>query len=96
MQPSRAYFDEAEEAYKSGHYERASLLYKEFLKSNPDPQLARLAERRSLSIEREIDNVMGKKDAARPVYISPNASDEESTGATDSRIFILHHEERSY
>lgn len=85
--PSRVLFDEAEEAYKSGQYERATMLYAEFLKSDPDPQLARLAERRSLSIEREIDNIMGKKDGPRPVYIN---NGEQISGPTrQSHIFVL-------
>ncbi|MFA5623777.1 MAG: tetratricopeptide repeat protein [Bradymonadales bacterium] len=85
--PSRVLFDEAELAYKTGQYERASHLYSEFLKSDPDPQLARLAERRSLSIEREIDNVMGKKDGPRPVYI--NSGEALSTPTKQSHIFVL-------
>ncbi len=68
--PSRETFDEAESAYRIGNYDVARQNYALFLKQNPDPQLARLAERRLLSIEREFENVMGQKTGPRPVYVA--------------------------
>ena len=64
-----SHFDLAEDAYRSGQYELAHQHYGVFLRQNPDPQLARLAERRILSIEREIECVLGKKNGPRPAYV---------------------------
>lgn len=64
-----SHFDLAEDAYRSGRYETAHREYGIFLRQNPDPQLARLAERRLLSIEREIECVLGKKNGPRPAYV---------------------------
>ncbi len=64
-----SHFDLAEDAYRSGQYETAHREYGIFLRQNPDPQLARLAERRLLSIEREIECVLGKKNGPRPAYV---------------------------
>ena len=74
--PSRQYFDTAEEAYKSGQYEVAHQNYSVFLRLNPDPQLARLAERRILSIEREMECVLGQKTGPRPAYVNRDESGE--------------------
>ena len=72
--PSRQYFDQAENAYRSGQYEVAYQNYTVFLRRNPDPQLARLAERRLLSIEREMECVFGQKSGPRPAYIMHDES----------------------
>ena len=74
--PSRQYFDTAEEAYKSGRYEVAHQNYSLFLRLNPDPQLARLAERRILSIERELESVLGQKNGPRPAYVNQDETSE--------------------
>ncbi len=66
----RETFDRAEAAYRVGNYDVAHQHYTQFLKKNPDPQLAILAQRRLRSIEREIDNVMGQKTGPRPVYVA--------------------------
>ena len=65
-----SYFDAAEEAYRAGQYEIAHQNYSAFLKLNPDPQLARLSERRILAIEREIECVLGQKSGPRPAYVN--------------------------
>ena len=67
--PPVTYFEQAERAYKAGQYEVAHQNYNLFLRQNPDPQLARLAERRLLSIEREIESVLGQKAGPRPAYV---------------------------
>ena len=77
---SRQYFDIAEDAYKSGQYEVAHQNYTTFLRLNPDPQLARLAERRILSIEREMECVLGQKEGPRPAYVN-----HDETGETPSQ-----------
>lgn len=77
----RALFDEAEAAYRVGNYDVAHQQYMKFLKQNPDPQLAILAERRMRSIEREFDNVMGQKTGPRPVYVAG----EDPSRATPTR-----------
>ena len=64
------YFDAAETAYRSGQYEVAHQNYTFFLKQNPDPQLARLAERRIHAIERESECVLGRKSGPRPAYVN--------------------------
>ena len=66
----RETFDRAEAAYRVGNYDVAHQNYTQFLKKNPDPQLAILAQRRLRLIEREIDNVMGQKTGPRPVYVA--------------------------
>ena len=84
--PSRQYFDTAEEAYRSGRYEVAHQNYSLFLRLNPDPQLARLAERRILSIERELESVLGQKNGPRPAYVN-----QDETGEVPSQYpRILH------
>ena len=75
-QPARIYFDAAEEAYRTGQYEVAHQKYSLFLRQNPDPQLTRLAERRILSIEREIECVFGQKSGPRPSYINREVTGE--------------------
>ncbi len=65
-----SYFDAAEDAYRAGQYEIAHQNYSAFLKLNPDPQLARLSERRILAIEREIECVLGQKSGPRPAYVN--------------------------
>ena len=74
--PARDYFDRAEDAYKSGQYEIAHQNYSAFLRQNPDPQLARLAERRLLSIEREMECVLEQKSGPRPAYVNREDSSE--------------------
>lgn len=83
LQTSRveSYFETAEAAYKAGQYELAHQNYSAFLKQNPDPQLARLAERRILAIEREIECVLGQKSGPRPAYVNQ----EESKGSVPSQ-----------
>lgn len=78
FEPSRQVFDRAEDAYRSGQYDIAHQKYAQFLKQNPDPQLARLAERRILSIEREIESVLGKKSGPRPVFVNREDSASET------------------
>ena len=68
--PSESYFETAENAYRAGQYEIAHQNYTAFLKQNPDPQLARLAERRIWSIMREFDCVQGQESGPRPVYVN--------------------------
>ena len=70
MERPVSYFETAEQAYRIGQYEVAHQNYSAFLKQNPDPQLARLAERRILSIEREIECVLGQSSGPRPAYVS--------------------------
>ena len=65
----QSFFETAENAYRVGDYETAHQYYSLFLRQAPDPQLARLAERRMLSIEREIECVLGQKSGPRPVYV---------------------------
>ncbi len=65
----REIFDRAEEAYKEGRHQDATNDYSLFLASDPDPQLARLAERRKLSIQREIEQILGRQQEPRPVYL---------------------------
>ncbi len=65
-----SYFEAAEDAYRAGQYEVAHQNYSAFLKLNPDPQLARLSERRILAIEREIECVLGQKSGPRPAYVN--------------------------
>ena len=84
--PSRAYFDEAETAYRAGNYDLAQQQYTYFLKQNPDPQLARLAERRILSISREIENVMGQNTGFRPKRVIGDAPSTQ-TPAQQPHIF---------
>ena len=76
--PAVTYFEHAEQAYKAGQYEVAHQNYNLFLKQNPDPQLARLAERRILSIEREIESVLGQKAGPKPAYVYQ----DDNTGNT--------------
>ncbi len=82
----RSLFDEAEQAYRQGHYDRAVELYEAFLKGSPDPQLARLAERRVLSIEREIETVMGNRAGPRPIYLRPVLDDVPTGPAMPSLV----------
>lgn len=72
--PPQSYFDVAEQAYRTGKYEIAHQYYAYFLKQNPDPQLARLAQRRIFSIEREIECVLGKDSGPRPAYVNREES----------------------
>lgn len=76
-----SYFELGETAYRAGQYEIAHQNYSAFLKQNPDPQLARLAERRILAIEREIECVLGQKSGPRPAYVNQ----EEARGAIPSQ-----------
>lgn len=69
------YFEAAETAYRAGQYEIAHQHYTIFLKQNPDPQLRRLAERRILAIEREIECVLGQKSGPRPAYVNHDSHD---------------------
>lgn len=69
--PHREVFEEAETAYRAGHYDRALERYEVFLKSSPDHQLAPLAQQRILSIERELEVVMGRREGPRPIYLRP-------------------------
>lgn len=69
--PERELFDEAEAAYRNGHYDRAIEHYEAFLKASPDHQLARLAQERILNIERELEVVMGRRNGPRPIYLRP-------------------------
>ena len=78
---AREIFDHAEAAYRMGNYDVAHQTYAQFLKKNPDPQLAILAERRMRAIEREIDNVMGQKTGPRPIYVAG----EDPSQATPTR-----------
>lgn len=78
-------FDIAEAAYRIGQYETAHVHYAAFLRGNPDPQLARLAERRILSIEREIGCVLGKKNGPKPEYVN-RAADGESVPVQYPRV----------
>ena len=89
-----SHFDLAEDAYRSGQYELAHQHYGVFLRQNPDPQLARLAERRILSIEREIECVLGKKNGPRPAYVQRKRADAISAGSqsgwagTNARVMM--------
>ena len=89
---SREDFDQAEIAYKSGQYDKATELYNRFLKSSPDPQLARLAERRVLSIEREFESIRDKKNGPRPIYLINESS---STPTKQSHIFTIRDQQQS-
>lgn len=71
-----SYFDVAEEAYRRCDYDTAYKHYSAFLGQDPDPQLARLAERRMRSIKREISCVFGEKSGPRPVYVNRALPDE--------------------
>ncbi len=75
MQTARieSYFETAENAYRAGQYELAHQNYSAFLKLNPDPQLARLAERRILAIDREIECVLGQKSGPQ-FYVNQDES----------------------
>lgn len=73
-----SYFETAETAYRSGQYEIAHQHYTAFIKQNPDPQLRRLAERRILAIEREIDCVLGQKSGPRPAYVNRDSADSSN------------------
>lgn len=75
-QRRESHFDLGESAYRSGQYESAHQHYGIFLRQNPDPQLARLAERRILSIEREIECVLGRKNGPRPAYVQQSDDGE--------------------
>ncbi|MBQ9394318.1 MAG: hypothetical protein IJU23_02235 [Proteobacteria bacterium] len=75
--PVNQYFEAAENACRAGQYELAHQNYSAFLKQNPDPQFARLAERRILAIEREIECVRGQKSGPRPSYVNQ----EETRGS---------------
>ncbi len=87
-----SFFEAAENAYRSGQYEIAHQNYSAFLKTNPDPQLSRLAERRILAIEREIECVLGQKTGPRPAYVNQ----EEARGsAPGQHPKILTQSERS-
>ena len=61
----QSFFETAENAYRVGDYETAHQYYSLFLRQAPDPQLARLAERRMITIEREIECVLGQKSGPR-------------------------------
>ena len=77
VSPRSSYFDIAEDAYRRCDYDAAYKHYSAFLGQDPDPQLARLAERRMRSIKREISCVFGEKSGPRPVYVNrpmPEAS----------------------
>lgn len=69
------YFEAGETAYRAGQYEIAHQHYTVFIKQNPDPQLRRLAERRILAIEREIECVLGQKSGPRPAYVNHDNHD---------------------
>ena len=85
------FFDTAEDAYRAGRYEVAHENYTAFLKQNPDPQLARLAERRIHAIEREIECVLGQKSGPRPAYVNQ----EELRGDRPSQTSrVLYQSER--
>lgn len=86
------YFETAETAYRAGQYELAHQNYSAFLKQNPDPQLARLAERRILSIEREIECVLGQKTGPRPAYVN---QDEANGSAPAPHPAVLNKSDRS-
>ena len=89
--PPIRYFEMAEAAYKAGQYESAHQNYTIFLRQNPDPQLARLAERRILSIEREIESVLGQKSGPRPAYVY---KDESADSTPLQHPGVLHKNER--
>lgn len=75
--PEREIFDEAEDAYRAGDYDRALERYEAFLKTAPDHQLAPIAQQRVLSIERELEVVMGRTNGPRPFYLRPISNDDE-------------------
>ena len=89
--PPIVYFEQAEKDYRSGQYEAAHRNYNIFLKQSPDPQLARLAERRVLAIEREIECVLGQKSGPRPAYVN---RDENQDNMPLQHPGVLHKNER--
>ena len=89
--PPIQYFERAEAAYKAGQYEVAHQNYSIFLKQNPDPQMARLAGYRILSIEREIESVLGQKSGPRPAYVY---QDENTGNAPLQHPGVLYKTER--
>ena len=87
-----SYFETAEQAYRVGQYEVAHQNYSAFLKHNPDPQLVRLAERRILSIEREIECVLGQSSGPRPAYVS---QEDSSGGGKTQQTRVLYKSEHN-
>jgi len=81
--PHREVFEEAEQAYRAGHYDRALERYEVFLKNSPDHQLAPLAQQRILSIERELEVVMGRREGPRPIYLRPVGDEPEGPLSND-------------
>lgn len=65
-------FQEAEACYSDGDYDNAVQRYEAFLSAYPRSPLARTAELRLRTIEREIDSVMGSRGGNRPVYKRPD------------------------
>ncbi len=89
--PPIQYFERAEAAYKAGQYEVAHQNYTIFLKQNPDNQMARLANYRLESIEREIESVLGQKTGPRPAYVY---QDENPGNAPLQHPGVLYKNER--
>ena len=76
-------FERAEESYARGDYDGAVTFYRRFLELHPTSPLASIADQRLLTIERELDALMGRRGAPAPVYVSPHGSPsavDETTG----------------
>jgi hypothetical protein len=75
-------FEQAEQHYRSGHYDRANTRYKEFLQRYPRSPLVRTAELRLRTIDREVESIMGRSgDGNRPIYMRPGASPKRADQA---------------
>jgi hypothetical protein len=78
QKPQRAMFDEAEAAFRNGHYDAALERYEAFQKAFPDHPLAPLARQRVSNIEREFNAVMDRKAGAKPIYLRPVGPEESA------------------
>ncbi|TVR03055.1 MAG: hypothetical protein EA398_05935 [Deltaproteobacteria bacterium] len=68
-------FDLAEERLRAGDYEGARTLFRRFLEEHPQSTLRSLADRRLITLDRELDAIMGRRGAPAPIHVPPPGSE---------------------
>ncbi len=69
-------FQEAEALYSAGEYDGATERYEAFLERYPRSPFAKTARLRLLTIDREIESVMGTRGTNRPILLRPSESEK--------------------
>jgi hypothetical protein len=66
-----ALFEQAELCYLHGDYEGARIRYERFVELHSSSPLVTTAQTRLLTIDRELDSVMGRRGAPAPIRVNP-------------------------